>query len=111
MDGLMDCYVAYHIHATYWVALSVFFVWTLFRILLCFALVLPRYLNTHMKFFLSHFMSPMVLSQLYEQLPETQRIVQVIYGTRQRIHDIRGVGSQLLADFKLRQGHTLETRE
>jgi hypothetical protein len=56
-------------------------------------------------------MSPVVLSQLYEQLPEAQWIFQVIYGTRQRIHHIRSVGSQLLAGFEFRQGHTPEIRE
>ena len=64
-----------------------------------------------MKIFLSRSMSPVVLPQLYEQLLQAQRIVQVVYDTRQRIHDVRGVGNQLLAGSELRQGYTLQIRE
>ena len=64
-----------------------------------------------MKIFLSRSMSPVVLPQLYEQLLQAQRIVQVVYDTRQRIHDVRSVGNQLLAGSELRQGYTLQIRE
>jgi hypothetical protein len=64
-----------------------------------------------MKLFLGYFTSSVVLAQLYEQFLEAFRIIQVIYDTRQRIHNVRSVGSQLLAGSELRQRQTLEIRE